>query len=59
MTFFYNDDSKVYFIGSGLASIADPAYLTRDFNSKGESIHIFNDIIGSTENGFIYRSGRI
>ncbi|ELC8442736.1 oleate hydratase [Clostridium perfringens] len=56
MTFFYNDDSKIYFIYSGLASLVDSTYLIRDYNSKDESIHIFNDSIGDTKNGFIYRS---
>lgn len=63
-----NDDSNVYFIGGGLASLAGAAYLIRDCNFKGENIHIFecmnilggsNDGIGNPETGFLCRGGRM
>ncbi|WP_294406686.1 oleate hydratase [uncultured Clostridium sp.] len=63
-----DNDSNVYFIGGGLASLAGAAYLIRDCNFKGENIHIIeglkvlggsNDGGGSVENGFICRGGRM
>lgn len=63
-----DNDSNVYFIGGGLASLAGAAYLIRDCNFKGENIHIIeglkilggsNDGGGSAENGFICRGGRM
>ena len=63
-----DNDSNVYFIGGGLASLAGAAYLIRDCNFKGENIHIIeglnilggsNDGGGSAQNGFICRGGRM
>lgn len=67
-TFDFDDDSNVYFIGGGLASLAGAAYLIRDCNFKGENIHIIeglkvlggsNDGGGTVKDGFICRGGRM
>lgn len=63
-----NDDSQVYFIGGGLASLAGAAYLLRDCNFKGENIHVIegmnilggsNDGAGDAINGYVCRGGRM
>ena len=70
-TFTYSDangDKQVYFVGGGLASLAGAAYLIRDYNFKGENIHIIeglkilggsNDGAGDAINGFVCRGGRM
>ncbi|WP_125154027.1 oleate hydratase [Clostridium rectalis] len=59
---------QVYFVGGGLASLAGAAYLIRDCRFRGENIHIFegmqmlggsNDGIGTPNNGFVCRGGRM
>lgn len=65
----YNPGEKqVYFVGGGLASLAGAAYLVRDCNFKGKNIYLFegrnilggsNDGIGTSENGFVCRGGRM
>lgn len=61
-------DRKAYFIGGGLASMAGAAYLIRDCKMPGEQITIYegmsilggsNDGIGTPENGFVCRGGRM
>lgn len=60
--------SKVYLIGSGIASLASATYLIKDAGVPGENIHILekDDILGGAldgagdpENGFIIRGGRM
>lgn len=55
-------ESKVYLIGSGIASMAAAVYLIKDAGVPGENIHILeqDDITGGTcdgagdvENGFV------
>ena len=61
-------ERQVYFVGGGLASLAGAAYLIRDYNFKGENIHIIeglkilggsNDGAGDPKNGFVCRGGRM
>jgi len=61
-------DSKVYLVGSGIASLASATYLIKDAGVPGDNIHIFeqNDVIGGAldgggdaQNGFIIRGGRM
>jgi len=61
-------DSKIYLIGSGIASLASATYLIKDAGVTGESIHILeqDDIVGGvlngtgdTEQGYIIRGGRM
>lgn len=61
-------DSKVYLIGSGIASLASATYLIKDAGVRGENIHILEqdniaggalDGAGEPENGFIIRGGRM
>ncbi|MCW8994212.1 MAG: oleate hydratase [Psychromonas sp.] len=61
-------DSKVYLIGSGIASLASAIYLIKDAGVLGENIHILEqaDILGGAldghgdpEHGFIVRGGRM
>ncbi|WP_099470060.1 oleate hydratase [Konateibacter massiliensis] len=61
-------DRRAYFVGGGLASMAGAAYLIRDANFKGENIFIYegksilggsNDGMGTPENGFVCRGGRM
>ncbi len=60
--------SKVYLVGSGIASLASATYLIKDAGMPGENIHILeqDDILGGAldgagdpENGFIIRGGRM
>ncbi len=62
------NDSKVYLIGSGIASLASATYLMKDAGVPGENIHILeqDDILGGaldgtgeTEEGFVVRGGRM
>ena len=60
--------SKVYLIGSGIASLASAVYLIRDAGVPGGNIHILeqDDVLGGAldgagdaETGFIIRGGRM
>lgn len=61
-------DSKIYLIGSGIASLASATYLIRDAGVPGKNIHILEqdstiggalDGDGDSEHGFIIRGGRM
>ena len=61
-------DSSVYLVGGGLASLASAFYLIRDTKIKAENIHILeqDDILGgsldgsgNSERGFLIRGGRM
>jgi oleate hydratase len=61
-------DSKVYLIGSGIASLASAVYLIKDAGIMGANIHILeqDDIVGGAcdgagdiEKGFVVRGGRM
>ncbi len=61
-------DSKVYLIGSGIASLASAVYLIKDAGVPGENIHILEqdtiaggacDGAGEPEKGFVVRGGRM
>lgn len=61
-------DSKVYLVGSGIASLASAAYLIKDAGVPGGNIHILEqneipggalDGSGDPENGFVIRGGRM
>ncbi len=60
--------SKIYLIGSGIASLASAAYLIKDAGVPGENIHILeqDDIAGGAcdgsgdiEEGYVVRGGRM
>jgi oleate hydratase len=60
--------SKVYLVGSGIASLASATYLIRDAGVPGENIHILEqdevpggalDGGGDAEHGFLIRGGRM
>ena len=62
------NDSKVYLIGSGIASLASAVYLIKDAGVPGENIHILEqneipggalDGAGDPDDGFIIRGGRM
>ncbi|MNO12035.1 Oleate hydratase [compost metagenome] len=55
---------QVYFVGGGIASLAGAAYLVRDCDFPGQSIHIIeemkilggsNDGAGNEEHGYVIR----
>ena len=61
-------NSKVYLVGSGIASLASATYLIKDAGMPGENIHILEqdsilggalDGAGDPVNGFIIRGGRM
>jgi|LGOV01.1.fsa_nt_gb oleate hydratase len=61
-------DSKVYLVGSGIASLASAMYLIKDAGVTGENIHILEqddlpggalDGAGDAESGFVIRGGRM
>ena len=61
-------ESKVYLIGSGIASMAAAVYLIKDAGVPGENIHILEqdditggacDGAGDEEKGFVVRGGRM
>lgn len=63
-----SQESKVYLVGGGIASLASATYLIKDAGVPGENIHIFEqsnvlggalDGSGDPENGFIIRGGRM
>ena len=60
--------SKVYLVGSGIASLASATYLIKDAGVPGKNIHILEqnniaggalDGAGDPEHGFIIRGGRM
>ena len=60
--------SKVYLVGSGIASLASATYLIKDAGVPGKNIHILEqddipggalDGSGDPENGFVIRGGRM
>jgi len=60
--------SKIYLVGSGIASLASATYLIKDAGVPGENIHILEqdeipggalDGSGDPESGFIIRGGRM
>lgn len=60
--------SKVYLIGSGIASLASAVYLVKDAGVPGENIHILEqdgvaggacDGAGDPDDGFVVRGGRM
>ena len=60
--------SKVYLVGSGIASLAAAVYLIKDAGVPGENIHILEqddiaggacDGAGDPEHGFVVRGGRM
>lgn len=60
--------SKIYLVGSGIASLASATYLIKDARVPGENIHVLekNNILGGAldgtgdpENGFVARGGRM
>jgi oleate hydratase len=62
------DKSRVYLVGSGIASLASATYLIKDAGVPGKNIHILEqddrvggalDGGGDPENGFIIRGGRM
>lgn len=61
-------NSKVYMIGSSIASLASATYLIKDAKIPGENIHILEqddiaggacDGAGNTEEGYVVRGGRM
>jgi len=61
-------DSKVYLVGSGMASLASAVYLVKDAGVPGENIHILekdlipggaSDGAGDEEKGFVVRFNRM
>jgi oleate hydratase len=63
-----SDDTNVYLIGSGIASLASAVYLLKDAGLKGENIHILEkagipggalDGAGNPDKGFVVRGGRM
>ena len=62
------ENSKVYLVGSGIASLASATYLVKDAGMPGENIHILEqdnilggalDGSGDPQNGYIIRGGRM
>ena len=62
------EDSKIYLIGSGIASLASAVYLIKDAGVQGKNIHILEkdnilggalDGDGNKEDGFVVRGGRM
>lgn len=60
--------SKIYLVGSGIASLASATYLIKDARIPGENIHVLeqNNLLGGSldgtgdaENGFVARGGRM
>ncbi len=61
-------ESKVYLVGSGIASLASAVYLIQDAGMPGANIHILeqSDVVGGAldgagdpEHGFVVRGGRM
>ncbi len=61
-------DSKIYLVGSGIASLASAVYLIRDAGVPGKNIHILEqssmaggalDGAGDAVHGFVVRGGRM
>ena len=60
--------TKVYLVGSGIASLASAVYLVKDAKVSGENIHIMEqdattggclDGSGDEEKGYVIRGGRM
>src|SRR5690242_6404507 len=63
-----NENTKAYFVGGGLASMAGALFLIRDARVKGEDITILEQLninggscdgSGNAENGYMIRGGRM
>jgi len=63
-----HNKNKVYFVGSGIASLAGAAFLIRDGLIPGDNIHIFEELeitggsldgAGSADEGYVIRGGRM
>lgn len=63
-----NNQTKAYFVGGGIASLAGAVFLIRDGHIPGESIHIFEEMnimggncdgIGTPVKGYVIRGGRM
>lgn len=63
-----SDDSKIYLIGGGIASLAAAAFLIRDGNTRGHNILILEDMsklggsldaTGNAQDGYVMRGGRM
>lgn len=61
-------ETKVYLIGSGMATLASAVYLVKDAGVQGKNIHILEkakiaggalDGAGNKEDGFVVRGGRM
>ena len=64
----FPNDSKVYLVGSGIASLASATYLINDAGVSGDDIHIMeqDDVLGGAldgsgdpDNGYLIRGGRM
>ena len=62
------EDSQIYLVGSGIASLASATYLIKDAGVPGNNIHILEqddiaggacDGSGSTQEGYLVRGGRM
>jgi len=63
-----HNKNKVYFVGSGIASLAGAAFLIRDGLIPGDNIHILEELeitggsldgAGSADEGYVIRGGRM
>jgi oleate hydratase len=61
-------ETKIYLVGSGIASLAAAAFLIRDADIPGRNITIFEQLdrlggsldgAGSSEDGYVVRGGRM
>lgn len=64
----WQDTTKVYLVGGGIASLAAAAFLIRDADIRGDNITIFEQLdrlggsldgAGSPETGYVLRGGRM
>ena len=64
----FSNDTKVYLVGSGIASLASATYLIKDAGVSAENIHILEqdsvvggalDGSGDPDNGYLIRGGRM
>lgn len=64
----HSDNTKVYLVGSGIASLASATYLINDAGMAGDHIHILEqddiaggalDGAGDPDNGYLIRGGRM
>ena len=63
-----NDNTRIYLVGSGIASLAAAAFLIRDGNIPGQNITILEesakiggslDAAGNPRDGYVMRGGRM